>query len=212
VSTTRSLFRNKKLPVRALLASGAALGLGTMLTFAAFTDDGQVSADFATGTVDIAFDGGNEGTATPYDSKLKMENAQIGSTVYAPLLVHNKGSLPFSYTAIGSLDEGSDTGLAEALQIRVTTVSRDVNCVAGAFTDELAVSVADIANLILPVSAVLYPVSDGVPNGDRYCFEVTLPGSQSEATEAANNAIDNDLQGTEADITFDFLATQLTES
>ena len=180
-----------------------------MLTFAAFTDEGSVTADFATGDVDITFDRSEDGSPEAYVSKLKLENAQIGDVTYATLLVNNSGSLPFSYTAMPRLNDDSDAGLAAALTIDAVRVTNTAGCVASAFAATTSSPLTDVSELTLDRSAVLNSVGEDLPNSDLFCFEVTLPGSTTGDT-AADNANDNTLQNKKAGITIDFLATQLT--
>ncbi|MFC5931179.1 hypothetical protein D6T64_18245 [Cryobacterium melibiosiphilum] len=215
----------KRFPLRAVLASGAVLGLGTILTFAAFTDEGSVSAEFSTGNVDIAFDGGAQGTPTPYVSKLAVTDAKIGTTVYRPLIVNNLGTIDFSYTVAPKVDTAVTTNsmwLAAALNISVIRVSALDDCkddgvgfraveaaAAAAGTPLVTVPVSAVNTLVLPVSPILAGTKStlAAPVRDIFCFRVALPGATG-GTVAENNAEDSKLMNKTLRLRFDFVATQ----
>ncbi|TFD49112.1 hypothetical protein E3T55_11815 [Cryobacterium frigoriphilum] len=206
----------KRLPVRAMLASGAALGLGTILTFAAFSDDGAVTAEFSTGNVDIAFDGGAQGTPTPYASNLKMSDAKIGDVVYRQLIVNNQGSLDFSYGATQdvALSLTPDSAkLAGALDISVVKVTTVDTCAAADFTTAAPtpIRVSTVKSLTLPVSPILAGTKSkgSYPTKDIFCFRLALIGATSGGSVTANNALDSALMNETVGVKFDFVATQL---
>lgn len=212
----------KRVPVRAVLASCAVLGLGTICTFAAFTDDGAVTAEFSTGNVDIAFDGKQQGNPVPYVSDLKMTNAQIGTVVYEPLIVNNRGSLDFSYTVTPTvlLSGTSNTlGLADALTIAVVKVATPAACddagtgfdAAAAVAQPVTEPVSAVSDVVLPVSPVLRSLETASPAPERdvFCFRVALPGATGGTTEQ-NNAADSLLMDQTVGVQFNFVATQLT--
>ncbi|MBD8585032.1 hypothetical protein IFT90_10740 [Frigoribacterium sp. CFBP 8766] len=81
--------------VRAVLALGTVLGLGTVATLAAFTDTVTATGSFSTGTLDLKL---NDQDVTTALTGLTMTAAKPGDSTYALLTVRNGGSLPFNYT------------------------------------------------------------------------------------------------------------------
>ncbi len=86
--------------VRALLGLGVALGLGTVGTFAYWTDDVQITgATFTAGTLDLVVNDGD-----PYaTTTLSMGTMVPGSSVAEVLIFKNNDTAPLKYTMTGGL-------------------------------------------------------------------------------------------------------------
>ncbi len=85
--------------MRSVLALGTVLGIGTVLTLAAWTDDGTAQATFSTGNIDITLDGA-QGNPTAYDwANLSASGMGDGTSKYANLAIANAGTLSFSVPA-----------------------------------------------------------------------------------------------------------------
>ena len=188
---------SKKSPVRAraVLAAGAVLGLSAVMTFALFTDDGYVASTFSTGTVDLAFDGTQQGpSATPYALEtLAITNGKIGSTTISPLTVNNKGTLPFTYSA--TTTSSGTAILANALQVSIVSLGASGTCdgttsFATPLYTGLGLNATSIASRPLAAGA-----------SEVLCFKVTLPSLGSDSQ-------DNTLQAAATTAKFAFAAVQ----
>jgi predicted ribosomally synthesized peptide with SipW-like signal peptide len=105
--------------VRAVLALGTVLGLGTVATLAAFTDTVTATGSFTTGTVDLKL---NDQDVTTALTGLTMTAAKPGDQTYALLTVRNGGSLPFNY-AYSTAASGTDAAvLAPVINFGVSTL------------------------------------------------------------------------------------------
>jgi len=93
--------------VRAVLALGTVLGLGTVATLAAFTDTVTATSSFTTGTVDLKL---NDQDTTTVLTGLAMTTAKPGDSTYSLLTVRNGGNLPFNY-AYTTAAAGADVAL-----------------------------------------------------------------------------------------------------
>jgi predicted ribosomally synthesized peptide with SipW-like signal peptide len=174
-----TLHERKTGKTRALLATGIVVGLGAVGTLAAFTDTASFTSTFATGSVDIALDGTNEGKPTPYaftawDSLLMVP----ASEKYAPLVVNNKGTSPFTYTmAIPAL--AGTTALAEGpagLQAGIVAITGST-CDAAAFAAGTPVtSTASLSALAIATPRTLAPGTS-----ETLCFQAVLPAAAPDS-------------------------------
>lgn len=179
--------------IRAVLALGTVVGIGTTLTLAAWTDNGTAESTFTTGTVDLQLND-TEGKPTPYAfTALNMTGVGAGSTTYGNLTVRNNGTLAFGYTMATSAGASTSTDLYDALRVSVkvlpaTTCSASTYA-AGTATpllDTVALSAASIASRPLAAAGT-----------ENLCFKVDLPTTAPDAA-----------QGTSAVVDFAFTATQ----
>jgi hypothetical protein len=189
-------FFPQKSPIRAraVLATGAVLGLGAILTFAAFTDDGYVASTFTSGTVDISFDSTAQGPiGAPYTTTLGISNGKIGSSTIAPLTVNNSGTLPFSYAMSTSASNGpAATTLISGLRVSIASVATAAACDATSFASPIY-SGTGLTAAALSSRTLLAGKSEVL------CFKVDLP----------TGASDNAMQGLSTTAAFAFAATQL---
>lgn len=147
---------------RALMSIGIVLGLGAVGTMAAWNDSSTAtSGAFTTGLIDIKL--GNPAVdANPpaFATALTSPNLGPGTTVSAPLVVSNSGSIGFNYTikvtatnqALGTLLNSSVYAAATC-----TGTASTVNSLAGTKT---------FPNLTRSVP---------VGGTDQLCISVTLP-------------------------------------
>lgn len=193
-STPRLTLKGK---VRAILALGTVVGIGTVLTLAAWTDTAETNATFSTGSVDIKLDGADN---PPSITNLSLSNAKPGDVTYAPLTVTNEGTLDFTYVMTPSISVVStSTPLLESvLQVSVVKVASAGACVAAAFT---APAVGD--QVIYPARALNVTTATAArplvatTGSEVLCFRVELPSSAVSAVQS---------QTTTATLTF--VATQ----
>lgn len=122
--------RPRQLPwrdrVRVLLAAGSVLGLGTVGTLAAWTDESTVSSGtFTAGRLDlkVGTTSANVVDANPsaFTTNLVLTNVGPGATDSAELVISNAGTVPFTYTIAGTATNNG-TGanqLGSALQLQI---------------------------------------------------------------------------------------------
>lgn len=93
--------------VRAGLALGAVVGIGTVATLAAWSDTVTATGTFSTGTLDLKL---NEQDTTTALTSLAMTAAKPGDSTYALLTVRNAGTVGFGYTwTTASTNTGTGT-------------------------------------------------------------------------------------------------------
>lgn len=172
------LSRGRK--IRAILALGAVVGIGSVLTLAAWTDDSTAAATFSTGSIDIKLDTTNEGNPTAHSfAALSMSGMKDGSIKYGGLLVNNAGTLDFNYTMATTFT--GDTGLAGALRISVKTIGSAQACNQTNFDAG--------TNLVGPVAVgPTFTISTArlltAGTADNLCFKIELPTGSANTVQA----------------------------
>lgn len=179
--------------IRAILALGTVLGVGTVLTLAAWTDSGEVAGTFSTGTIDLKLDGVD---TLPVVTSLALTNAKPGDVTYAPLTVSNEGTLDFGYVMTPSIQTAStSTPLLESvLLLTVKKVANTGECAAGAAFTAAPTVIAEVA-LDAAGATTTSPLATGA--SEVLCFKVELPSGASTG-----------VQGQTTTALFSFLATQ----
>jgi predicted ribosomally synthesized peptide with SipW-like signal peptide len=180
--------------VRAVLALGTVLGIGTTLTLAAWTDSGVVTGTFSTGSIDLKLDGVD---TLPVVTNLALTNAAPGAVTYAPLTVSNAGTLNFTYTFTNSITTAStSTPLLESvLNVGVKVVSSAATCTqAGYDASSTVVLASQKLNTLTTTTARSLTATTG---SEVLCFKVDLP------TDASTN-----VQSRTTTAAFTFTATQ----
>jgi SipW-cognate class signal peptide len=86
---------NIKMSGRAKLlsAAGIILAAGVATTLAAFTDSGEVSTQIASGTIDLKFDGDEDGSPAPYPIAFDADFLAPGESAMAEVTVFNSGNI-----------------------------------------------------------------------------------------------------------------------
>ena len=103
--------------VRAVLALGMVLGLGSVGTAARWTDTVAVTGTtFTSGTIDLQINEANAATTTT----LSMTDMTPGATSAEVFRVRNAGSVPFTYTITGGLGGTDAAAYAAANALRLT--------------------------------------------------------------------------------------------
>lgn len=179
--------------VRAVLALGTVLGVGTVLTLAAWTDSGEVTGTFSTGSVNLELDGVD---TLPVITSLALSDAKPGDVTYAPLTVSNAGTLAFGYVMTPSIQTAStSTPLLESvLLLTVKKVANTGECVAGAAFTAAPTVIAEVA-LNAAGATTSSPLAASA--SEVLCFKVELPSTAS-----------TNVQGQTTTALFSFLATQ----
>ena len=175
--------------IRATLALASILGVSTIGTLAAWTDESQGVTTFSAGSVDLKFDSTSD---TPLAlTSLSFANAAPGTVKVAPLTVNNTGTMNFTYAMATSLTTTSSPSLAPAL--RVTIAVGATTCEGSTLTGG-TVLVGNAALSDLPAIASRALAASA---SESLCFKVELPSDAATA-----------YQGTNVTATFAFTATQ----
>lgn len=174
--------------IRAVLALGAVVGLGTVATLAAWSDTGAATGTFSTGTLDLKLNG-QDGTIAL--TTLAMANATPGTTIYANLPVTNAGSVNFTYGFTTGSTNGTDTPALNAnLNWSVVSLGTASSCTSGTFSAAAGVPATYISPTTT-LSAVPAITGRALAAGatENLCFKVELPttapsGVQGKSTVA----------------------------
>ncbi|ROQ36742.1 putative ribosomally synthesized peptide with SipW-like signal peptide [Frondihabitans sp. PhB188] len=170
----RGLSRSGR--VRAVLALGAVVGLGTVATLAAWSDTGAATGTFSTGSLDLKLQG-QDGTVAV--TSLSMANAVPGTVVYANLPVSNAGTVPFTYGfTVGSTNGADATPLNANLNWGIVSNGTSATCNATTYTSAAGVTATNISPTTTLSAA---PAVTGRPLAvgavENLCFRVELPSS-----------------------------------
>jgi predicted ribosomally synthesized peptide with SipW-like signal peptide len=184
--------------IRAVLALGMVLGLGSVGTAARWTDNVAVTGTtFTSGTIDLQLNDGNAVTTTT----LSMTDMAPGSSSAEVFRVRNAGSVPFTYTITGGLGGTDAAAYAAAGALRLSVSSgatrsgtgNAATCSGGtALVSDLALTAATGATI---VGTAQGPVAAGT-QGAPLCFQVALA-----------SAAPSSLQGKTATAAFTVTAT-----
>lgn len=177
---------------RVALAVGGVLGLGAVLTSAAFSDSAEVNAGFTAGTLDITVDG-DEGNPVPYDLVFAgADRITPGDVVYAPLEVANVGNVD-AELSMSVTSTRDPLGPATPDSLRMTVVpTTGTACDADVVADAVSPYATDVP---LGSAAFAGVALDGGDATDL-CVAVSLPSSVVGTG------------GGTASVTFEFLAEQ----
>ena len=186
--------------LRAVLAGGLVLGVGTTATLAAWTDEEHATETFTAGTFSIV--GSTNGA--DFSDHPSMPGAALnftvtptamapGTTVYALYSVKTTVASVGGSVRLMADDPGNGSGLGAYLEYGVTTIA-GITCNAGAFSAGTPV-VATESKLTTGAAAKNTLAASGA-SPINYCFAVTLP------TIAPNEA-----QGAELTARWTFAAT-----
>lgn len=196
--TTRRRFASS-VRVRALLSLGVALGIGSVGTFASWTDDVTVTGTtFTAGTLDLQVNNVDSFATTT----LSMTAMVPGTTSAEVLTVKNNGTVPAKYTLTGGLTgtNAADYNTAAAngllLTIRLGGSKSGATCTGGTalITDQALTSTSGTTILARrPTSALT--ASGGT---ESLCFQVklsdtapsSLQGKSASATFTATGTSD----------------------
>ncbi|WP_449278285.1 SipW-dependent-type signal peptide-containing protein [Leucobacter sp. GX24907] len=186
--------------VRALLAGGLVLGVGTAVTLASWTDQEVASGDFRASTFGIV--GSTDGTSfaehptTPAALAFSMSPNALspGSTVYARFVVRTTNTTDVAGTVQLGGASVTGTGLGTHLRYGVRTIPATSACNATTYGAGTLVVAANSPLTAGAASGQSLAVAGASPVG--YCFAVTLPAGTP-----------NDAQGKVATATWTFTAT-----
>lgn len=184
--------------LRAVLALGMVLGLGSVGTAARWTDNAAVTGTtFTSGTIDLQLNDANAVTTTT----LSMTDMVPGSSSAEVVRVKNAGSVPFTYTITGGLGGADAAAYASAAALRVSVSAGATRSGTGTAAT-CSGGTALVSDLALTTSAggtvagtAQGPVAAGA-QGATLCVQVALA-----------SAAPSSLQGRTATATFTVTAT-----
>ncbi|MFL4474064.1 SipW-dependent-type signal peptide-containing protein [Paeniglutamicibacter sp. MACA_103] len=172
--------------LRAVLAGGLVLGVGTTATLAAWTDEEHASGSFTAGTFSIV--GSTNGTGfsdhptAPGASLLftVTPDAMVpGMTVYALYSVKTTAS-SVAGSAQVSADAGNASGLGSYLRYGVRTVA-GTTCNATTFA--AGTPIVDTGTTLTTGSTAKSALAANGASAVNYCFAVTLPTTAPNAAQ-----------------------------
>lgn len=190
-TTRRRLWFSARL--RAALSLGVVLGIGSVGTFAYWTDTVTVTGTtFTAGTLDLLVnDDADDAVAFT-----TMNFALVpGSTVAGVLTVKNEGKVPLKYTASSAATNADGKNLVGSLTAKVTGAASVTGTAPSATCGGTA-----LAGSGTSFTADLVPVGSGrllAPDvSESFCIQATLSASAPSS-----------LQGGTTDVTFTFTGT-----
>ncbi len=187
--TSRTWWRSARL--RAALSLGVVLGIGSVSTFAFWTDTVTVTGTtFTAGSIDLRVN--NQDTVTGYTS-LNISTMVPGSSTAGILTIKNQGLSPLRYTATTTATNTDSKNLRGALTAKVTLdtsttgSSPSATCSGGA----AAGTGSTLNGGLVTTGRLLAPGASEI-----LCVQVTLPSGASTS-----------LQGASTDVVFSFIGT-----
>lgn len=194
-------MRLRSLRIRALLASGLVLGVGTATTLAVWNDSEFGGATFTAGRFEIV--GATDGvtfSAHPTAPGATL-NFQIAPTAMVP---GTKTYALFSVRSVSPSVVGSvlltagatnGTGLGGYLTYRVRTITQ-TTCNLANFTAGTAVTGLDTAKPLTASATASQALLANGGNQVNYCFEVELPTAAGNAAQGATLTANWEFVGT----------------
>jgi predicted ribosomally synthesized peptide with SipW-like signal peptide len=177
--------------VRAVLALGALLGLGSVGTAARWTDAVPVTGtSFSSGTIDLQINDANAVTS----ATLSMADMSPGVTSAEVFRVKNAGSVPFTYTVTGGLG-GTDAAAyaaAGALRLSISAgatrsgTGNAATCTGGtALVTDVPLTTTTGTTLVGTAQGPVAAGTAGAPLCFQVAFASTAPSSLQGKTATA---------------------------
>lgn len=195
--------RQPFLRVRAILAGGLVLGVGSGLTLAAWNDSEFASGTFTASSFQIesSINSGGSWLAHPAAGSaaiLAFNPAGMSPTSvnYAPIWVRTTaGSLSGSLALQGATTTGN-ASLAAALDYRVVRYSSGT-CDSSQFTAGASYIVGSSASKVpLTTSGAATAVAASLASPTQLCFEITMKASADNALQGTNVNVTWEIKGT----------------
>ncbi|RUR01448.1 SipW-dependent-type signal peptide-containing protein [Labedella endophytica] len=194
--------------VRAVLAGGLVLGIGSAATVAAWNDGEYATATITAGTFQI--EGSTSSATTGYSDHAASTSAAVlpfapvvtaatpGTTTYASFWVRTKSTSVAGTVALQTPTFGTaSTGLQSSLTYGVRLLGPSETCGSTAFSTPLGTTIVTAGTALGGTLAAPSPTIAAASGAvHQYCFAITLP------TTAPNTA-----QGLVAAPNWQFLAT-----
>lgn len=179
---TRVITTLRSVRLRAVLALGMVLGLGTVGTLAAWSaTTTTTSGDFVTGTVDITV---NNSEGKPDAFVLTMPTGTLfpGGTSSVLVTVRNPGTLPVTYTTTSAVTGALGTNVTVAGRAGTGVAVTGSTC-AGATTGvigstrALAVNAADVLCMQFTLASAAPSSAQGLSGTATFTFTATAQPS-----------------------------------
>lgn len=155
--------------IRAVLALGAVIGLGTVATLAAWSDTGAATGSFSTGSLDLKL---NNADGTVALTSLSMANATPGTIIYANLPVTNAGTVNFTYAFSTASTNSADATPLNA-NLNWSLVSNGTSATCNATTYGTGTVVSPVTTLAATAAVSGRALAAGAT--ENLCFKVELP-------------------------------------
>lgn len=188
--------------IRALLASGLVLGVGTMVTLAAWTDEEYATGTLEAGTFNIS-GSVNQGpfqNLSPDAHQLEFSPGSHemypGSTTYALFSVRTDTDSSMDGSVEVRADQDNSTGLGLHLSYGISIIPDGEECAASTFGGENPVILEPTLQNMGVAPGGPQPLAAQAGNQVNYCFQLTL----SDETP-------NEFQGDSVNPTWEFHAT-----
>jgi predicted ribosomally synthesized peptide with SipW-like signal peptide len=177
--------------LRALLALGVVVLLGTAGTFASWTDNVTVTGStFTAGTIDLKIN--NLDTVTGYTA-LDIAAMVPGNSVAAVLTVKNAGTAPLKYTASTTASNTDGKGLGTTLVVKVTG---DASVTGTSPTATCAGTALSGTGTAFGGSLVSTGRLLAAGASETLCVQVTLPASAPTSLQGATTGVGFTFTGT----------------
>jgi predicted ribosomally synthesized peptide with SipW-like signal peptide len=169
---------------RIILSLGLVLGLGSMGTFAYWTDQVTVTGvTFSSGSIDLRVN--NLDTVTSYTT-LNLSNMVPGNSSAGVLTIKNQGLSPLKYTATTSATNGDGKDLRSGLSVKVTGDSSVSGSGASTTCSSSALSgtSSSLNGGLVTTGRLLQPGTT-----ETLCIQITLPTTASSSLQSATSDI-----------------------
>jgi len=188
--------RRRTRRVRAVLAAGLVLGIGTAATLAAWTDTENATGSFGASI----FGTESESAATPWGSHTSSPGASLtfnaaamspGNSYYAWMNVRTttNSNVGGTVTLTGALGSGAVAPALQYRAVRITAPASATTCNSGAFATGTPVFIAGGTGTYLGLSALpATPVPSSIGAAGAalgYCFEVRMPSGTANSFQGA---------------------------
>lgn len=187
------LTPRRAMQLKALLALGCVVGLGTVSTLAAWTGTATATAQISAGTVSLAVGPNDAGAVVDYTIPLTASNWYPGMSQAYPLVVKNTGTFNAPYTLSGSITETGSGQLGNALNVKLTTGSPTGTSPSATCSGSPSV-IEKLAAQAFPAAVAQPSLTAG--SSQTLCVQVTLPAGSSAT-----------LQGNSTKITLTFVSS-----
>jgi predicted ribosomally synthesized peptide with SipW-like signal peptide len=178
--------------IRALLSLGIALGIGSVGTFAFWTDDVVISGTtFSAGTIDLRVNGAD---SLPTYTTLNMSNAVPGNTIAGVLTIRNQGSAPLKYTATTTASNADGKNVRGSLTVKVTAATTVTGTYPTATCGGAAITgfaTSFTAAAFLTPGRLLAPTTE-----EQICVQVTLDATAPSALQGGTTSVGFTFTGT----------------
>lgn len=171
--------------LRALLSLGVALGVGSVGTFAYWTDEVTVAGTaFTAGTLDLQVNGSD---SIPAYTALDIGNMAPGTTTAGVLTIRNHGLSPLKYTATTTATNADGKNLRGSLTVKVTAATTVTASSPTATCDGAAIpgfATSFTASALLSPGRLLAPATE-----EKICVQVTLDAGAASALQGATTSV-----------------------